>query len=43
MILTPTQLEIMVKDTSAQAVYELLMDQGFIEEAQFVETKYFEL
>jgi len=43
MILTPSQIDIMVSETDALAVWHLLTDQGFKEEANFVESKYFEL
>jgi hypothetical protein len=43
MILTPTQIDIMINDTDALAVWHLLTDQGFKEEADYVESRYFEL
>jgi len=43
MILTPSQIDIMVNETDALSVWHLLTDQGFREEANYVESKYFEL
>jgi len=39
--MTPEQIEHLVQVSDPDGVYIMLMDQGFIEEAQYVEHKYF--
>lgn len=39
--MTPDQIEMLIAVSDPDGVYAMLMDQGFTEEAEYIENKYF--
>jgi hypothetical protein len=39
--MTPEEIEMLIAVSDPDGVYAMLMDQGFIEEANYIENKYF--